>query len=142
MEKGGFVYILSSKGKRLYAGVTSRLRVRVAQHKEKKDPKSFTARYNIDQLVYYETFGTIQGAIDREKAIKDMKRLVKIRMIVSVNPTWRDLSEDWGMPTEPFDESRLRPPVTFQESQDKNKYGDSEPSAQNDGRYRRPGGCS
>jgi putative endonuclease len=113
MEKGGFVYILSSKGKRLYTGVTSQLQVRVTQHKEKRDPKSFSARYNIDQLVYYEIFGTIAGAINREKAIKDMHRIAKIRMIVAVNPTWRDLSEDWGKPTEPFDESKLRPPVTF-----------------------------
>jgi putative endonuclease len=130
MEKGGFVYILSSKGKRLYTGVTSQLRVRVNQHKEKKDPKSFTARYNIDQLVYYETFGTITGAINREKAIKDMHRLAKIRMIVSVNPDWRDLSEDFDKPVPPFDESQLRPPVTFARTKD--KYGDSEPAAQND----------
>jgi putative endonuclease len=130
MEKGGFVYILSSKGKRLYTGVTSQLWVRVNQHKEKKSPTSFTARYNIDQLVYYEIFGTIEGAIAREKAIKDMHRIAKIRMIVSVNPTWRDLSEDWGKATPPFEESKLRPPATFPQAQ--GKYGDSEPAAQND----------
>ena len=113
MEKGGYVYILSSKGKRLYTGVTSQLRLRVIQHKTKKDPKSFTARYNIDQLVYYEIFGTIEDAIAREKAIKDMHRIAKIRLIVSVNPTWRDLSEDWGKPVPPFDESRMRSPTTF-----------------------------
>ena len=120
MEKGGFVYILSSRGKRLYTAVTSQLRVRLTQHKQKKDRKSFTARYNIDRLVYYESFGTIEGAINREKAIKDMHRIAKIRMIVSVNPDWRDLSEDWGKPAEPFDESRLRTPGTFADSQ--NKY--------------------
>ena|SRR5450631_2558762 len=113
MEKGGYVYILSSKGKRLYTGVTSQLQVRVVQHKEKKDPKSFTARYNIDQLVYYEVFGTISEAIAREKAIKDMDRIVKIRLIVALNPTWQDLSEDWGKPMPPFDESKLRPPTAF-----------------------------
>jgi putative endonuclease len=113
MEKGGYVYILSSKGKRLYTGVTSKLRVRVVQHKEKKDPKSFTARYNINQLVYYEAFATIGEAIAREKAIKDIDRIAKIRLIVSGNPTWRDLSEDWGKPTAPFDESQLRAPTTF-----------------------------
>ena len=113
MEKGGFVYILSSKGKRLYTGVTSQLQVRVVQHKTKKDPKSFTARYNIDQLVYYEIFGTIEAAIAREKAIKDMHRIAKIRLIVSANPTWRDLSEDWGKPVPPFDEAQLRAPTMF-----------------------------
>ena len=132
MEKGGFVYILSSKGKRLYTGVTSQLRVRVLQHKEKRDPKSFTARYNIDQLVYYEFYATIEGAIAREKAIKDMHRIAKIRMIVSMNPNWRDLSEDFGKPVRPFDESRLRPPTGFPGAQD--KYRDSEPKAQNDER--------
>jgi putative endonuclease len=113
MEKGGFVYILSSKGKRLYTGVAAQLRVRVNEHKNRKDPTSFTARYNIDQLVYYETFGRIEDAINREKAIKDMHRIAKIQMIVSVNPDWRDLSQDWGRPTKPFDESRLRKPSTF-----------------------------
>jgi putative endonuclease len=113
MEKGGYVYILSSKGKRLYTGVTSQLQLRVVQHKEKKDPKSFTARYNVNQLVYHEAFGTIGEAIAREKAIKDMHRIAKIRLIVSVNPTWRDLSEDWGKPIPPFDESKLKAPTTF-----------------------------
>jgi putative endonuclease len=113
MEKGGYVYILSSKGKRLYTGVTSQLQVRVIQHKSKKDSDSFTARYNVDQLVYYEVFGTIGEAIAREKAIKDMHRIAKIRLIVSVNPTWRDLSDDWGKPILPFDESKLGPPTTF-----------------------------
>ena len=70
MTEGGYTYILSSKGKRLYTGVTSQLQIRVAQHKAKKNPNSFTSRYNIDQLVYYEAFGTIGEAIARESAIK------------------------------------------------------------------------
>jgi putative endonuclease len=113
MEKGGYVYILSSKGRRLYTGVTSRLQVRVAEHKTKKHPESFTARYNIDRLVYYEQFGTIGEAIARESAIKNMHRSRKIEMILARNRFWQDLSEAWGKPTEPFDESKLRPPETF-----------------------------
>jgi putative endonuclease len=113
MTKGGYTYILSSKGKRLYTGVTSELRIRVTQHKEKKNPNSFTSRYNIDQLVYYEGFETIGEAIARESAIKNMHRLQKIQLIVSLNPAWRDLSEDWGKPITPFDESQLKPPTTF-----------------------------
>jgi putative endonuclease len=113
MAKGGYAYILSSKGKRLYTGVTSQLQIRVTQHKEKKDPNSFTARYNIDQLVYYEAFGDISEAIARESAIKNMHRLKKIQLIVSVNPDWRDLSEDWGKPMKPFDESQMKPPTGF-----------------------------
>jgi putative endonuclease len=48
MTQGGYTYILSSKGKRLYTGVTAQLQFRVTQHKTKKNPNSFAARYNID----------------------------------------------------------------------------------------------
>ena len=78
-EKGGYVYILSSKGRRLYTGVTSDLRVRVNQHKARKHPDAFTARYNIDQLVYYEVFDSINQAIARETSIKNMGRQQKIQ---------------------------------------------------------------
>jgi putative endonuclease len=54
MSKAGYVYILASKGRRLYTGVTSELRIRVKQHRKKADPACFTARYNINMLVYYE----------------------------------------------------------------------------------------
>ena len=113
MEKGGYVYILSSKGRRLYTGVTAQLQIRVAQHKSKKDPNSFTARYNIDQLVYYEHYADIGEAIARESMIKNMHRSRKIEMILAVNRHWRDLSEPWGKPAPPFDESKLRKPETF-----------------------------
>ena len=109
----GYVYILSSKGKRLYAGVTSQLQIRVSQHKSKAHPDSFTARYNIDRLVYYECYPTMLQAIARETAIKNLHRLQKIQLIVSRNPDWRDLSEPWGKPAAPFDETKLRPPTTF-----------------------------
>lgn len=64
--KGGYTYILASKGRRLYTGVTAQLRLRVRQHKSKSDCTCFTARYNIDRLVYYEAFETITEAIARE----------------------------------------------------------------------------
>ena len=85
----------------------------MAQHKDRKSPDSFASRYNIDRLVYFEAFATILEVIARESAIKNMERIKKIRMIVAENPTWRDLSEDWGKPIEPFDESKLRPPTKF-----------------------------
>jgi putative endonuclease len=113
MDTGGYVYILASKGKRLYVGVTAQLQIRVSQHRARKDPKSFTARYNIDQLVYYEAFASIGEAIARESTIKSMHRLEKVQLIVSVNPEWRDLNADWGKPMQPFDESKMRPPVGF-----------------------------
>ncbi len=121
MEKGGYVYILSSKGRRLYTGVTSQLQFRVAQHKSKKHPDSFTARYNIDRLVYYECFETIGEAIARESMIKNMHRSRKIEMVLAVNRHWRDLSEPWGKPIEPFDESKLRKPVTFESDRDNDR---------------------
>ena len=113
MEKGGYVYILSSKGKRLYTGVTSQLQVRVTQHKSKLHPNSFTARYNIDQLVYYEHYATIGDAIARESMIKNMHRSRKIEMILERNRFWQDLSDPWGKPTPPSDERNLRVPETF-----------------------------
>jgi putative endonuclease len=58
----------------------------------------FTARYNIDRLVWYHTFGDIRDAIAREKQLKGWRREKKIRLIESQNPTWQDLSEEWGQP--------------------------------------------
>ncbi len=113
MEKGGYVYILANGFKRLYTGVTAELYLRVMQHKAKKNPTSFTARYNVDQLVYYEGFGRIEEAITRESQIKNMHRIQKIALIVALNPTWRDLSADWGKQAPAFDESKLRTPETF-----------------------------
>ena len=113
MDKGGYVYIMASKGKRLYTGVTPELRIRVKQHKNKVHPSSHTARYNIDQLVYFEAFETINEAIARESAIKNMHRIEKVKVIVAMNPDWADLSLVWDKPAEPFDESRMRKPETF-----------------------------
>ena len=108
-----YVYILANTFHRLYAGVTNDIMVRVKQHKSADDPKSFTARYSIDKLVYFERFQYINDAIAREKEIKGWLRAKKIALIVQRNPTWRDLSEDWGKPMEPFDEKKMKPPVTF-----------------------------
>jgi putative endonuclease len=108
-----FVYILANTFHRLYTGVTNGLMVRVKQHKEKRDPKSFTARYGIDRLVYFERFQYVEEAIAREMQIKGWLRVKKIALIVKHNPTWRDLSEDWGKTMKPFDEGKMRPPVTF-----------------------------
>ena len=112
-EKGGYTYILASKGRRLYTGVTAQLRLRVRQHKSKSDCTCFTAHYNIDRLVYYEAFETITEAIARESRIKNMGRTEKVQLIVSRNRTWRDLSEDWDKPLQPYDETKLRIPATF-----------------------------
>jgi putative endonuclease len=99
-----YVYILASTFQRLYIGITTDLETRVLQHKNHKRPDSFTARYNINKLVYFERFSFITSAIAREKQLKRWSRIKKIRLIVAQNPTWQDLSEEWGKPIPPFRE--------------------------------------
>jgi len=108
-----YVYILASTFQRLYTGVTNGLMSRISQHKTGKNSGSFTAKYRIHKLVYFERFQYINDAIRREKEIKGWIRERKIALIVKQNPTWRDLSEDWGKPMEPFDERKMKPPVTY-----------------------------
>jgi putative endonuclease len=91
---GGHVYIMCSMNNTtLYAGVTSNLAARVAQHKEKKYPNSFTAKYNCVKLVYYKWFDTIMEAIAEEKRIKGGSRKKKEILINSMNREWKDLYE-------------------------------------------------
>ncbi|WP_424964144.1 GIY-YIG nuclease family protein [Ekhidna sp.] len=95
MERGGVVYILTNRSNTtLYVGATSDLYPRIVEHREKKYPGSFTARYNISKLVYYEALPTITEAIDREKQLKGGSRKKKEDLINSVNPKWRDLFDD------------------------------------------------
>jgi len=89
-----YVYILACNSRRVYIGVTNNLVRRVYEHKQKL-VKGFTARYNLDQLVYYESTPDIRAAIQREKQLKNWPRRRKIALIESVNPTWRDLSDCW-----------------------------------------------
>ena len=92
MEKGGYVYILFNKRNgTLYTGVTSDLVRRIYEHKTKFHPNSFSARYTVDKLGYYEEFSTIVDAIAREKQIKAGSRARKICLIESINPNWEDL---------------------------------------------------
>ncbi|CAM3545640.1 GIY-YIG nuclease family protein [Flavobacterium gelidilacus] len=93
--KTGFVYIITNKNNTvLYIGVTSNLPQRIMQHKEKKYKGSFSARYNLDKLVYFEQFPMIGDAIAREKQLKAGNRAAKEKLINSMNPDWRDLYED------------------------------------------------
>ena len=93
--KPGYVYILTNKNNTtLYVGVTAYLKERIQQHKEKHDPKSFTARYNLDKLVYHEAHQMIGDAIGREKQLKAGNRAKKIALIDSVNPEWLDLFDE------------------------------------------------
>ena len=93
--KAGHVYILTNKNNTtLYVGVTAYLKKRITQHKEKINKKSFTARYNLDKLVYYEAHQMIGDAIAREKQLKGGTRAQKIKLIESINPKWKDLFDD------------------------------------------------
>jgi len=78
----------------LYVGVTAYLKERIIQHKEKSDPKSFSARYNLNKLVYYEAFQMIGDAIAREKQLKAGNRARKITLIEAINPEWKDLFDE------------------------------------------------
>ena len=89
-----YVYIITYKNKKvLYTGVTNNLRRRLQEHKNKLNPNSFTARYNVEFLLYYEHFGWIQLAIAREKEIKLMNRDVKEALINTIKPEWNFLNE-------------------------------------------------
>lgn len=94
--KSYHVYILTNKWQTvLYVGVTGNLEGRIAQHKEKVHPKSFTAQYNVNRLVYFEEYGNPLEAIMREKQLKAGPRWRKERLINQNNPSWKDLSEEW-----------------------------------------------
>ncbi len=85
---------MSSLTGTLYVGMTNNLARRVYQHKA-KEIEGFTKRYNIDRLVYFEQFSDVRDAIAREKSVKKWRRNKKIELIKSMNPTWKDLSEEW-----------------------------------------------
>jgi putative endonuclease len=94
MERGGCVYIITNKNNSvLYTGVTSDLKERIYQHKSKHFTSSFTSKYNIEKLVYYNFFSTIEEAISEEKRIKGGNRINKIKLIETKNPLWEDLWE-------------------------------------------------
>jgi len=95
MSKEYYVYIMTNKSRTLYTGVTNDLMRRVYEHKNKLDPNSFTSKYNIRFLVYYESTPSVHMAIAREKQIKGWLRAKKIALIDSMNPEWKDLSEEW-----------------------------------------------
>src|SRR5205823_608711 len=88
-----FVYILASKSRRLYVGVTNDLARRVYSHRA--GFSRFTARYRIIRLVHFETIPHPMQAIAREKQIKGWLRWKKIALIESKNPAWDDLAEGW-----------------------------------------------
>ncbi|HEX4426937.1 MAG TPA: GIY-YIG nuclease family protein [Terriglobales bacterium] len=94
MPHSYYVYIMTNRSKTLYTGVTNNIERRTLEHKQSIKGE-FCACYKIDRLVYFERFGDVRSAIDREKQIKGWLRIKKIALIVSLNPAWKDLSEGW-----------------------------------------------
>ena len=95
MKHGGFVYIITNQYNTvLYTGVTSQLRTRIFEHKTKFYPKSFSAKYNCNKIVWFQFLPYIEEAIEREKQIKAGNRKSKEALINSLNPTWKDLWND------------------------------------------------
>ncbi len=93
MDKQGYVYIFASRRNgTLYIGVTSTLRQRIWQHKEKL-VGGFTKKYGVDRLAYFEVHGDMYDAIVREKQVKKWRRKWKLELIEEQNPNWDDLYE-------------------------------------------------
>ena len=94
-KKEYYIYIMMNKWNTVsYIGITGQLTGRVWQHKQKVN-ESFTKKYNINKLVYYETFDTPSDAIAREKQLKRWSRKKKVELIKKENPEFKDLSKDW-----------------------------------------------
>ena len=89
-----YVYILTNKtGTTMYIGVTKDLVRRMYEHRQKLDPNSFTAKYDIHKLVYYEYTTDVRAAIEREKQLKGWNRARKNKLVETWNPSWQDLYE-------------------------------------------------
>ena len=90
-----YVYILSSRSRNLYVGITNDLVTRVLKHRQRPEG-THTAHYNIHRLVYFERFQYVRSAIARETELKKWRREKKVELIEKVNPTWEALAAGWG----------------------------------------------
>jgi len=88
------VYIMGSLSGTLYIGMTGNLRKRVFEHKFHRI-EGFTDKYQVERLLYRESFDEVQKAINREKQLKGWRRSKKIALIEAVNPHWLDLAREW-----------------------------------------------
>ena|SRR5436190_18061730 len=90
-----WIYILTNKyNTTLYVGATNNLPTRLWEHKTKRNPKCFTAQYNICKLIYYKGFDSMEDALNREKFMKGKTRKWKEALIKTMNDGWKDLTED------------------------------------------------
>jgi putative endonuclease len=133
-----FVYIVASRSRTLYIGITGRLIPRIREHREGTFD-GFTAKYNCNRLVYYERYQYVNQAITREKQLKGWRREKKLALIEKLNPSWIDLSERWWRPVPQYkwthEERRLAelrrryqqnagPSTTLRSAQDDKSVGD------------------
>ncbi len=93
-ESDYYVYMVASRSRTLYIGVSGNLHKRVFEHKRKRF-EGFSSAYECHRLVWFEGFVYVGSAIAREKQLKGWKRAKKIALIEKSNPTWEDLSEPW-----------------------------------------------
>ena len=93
-EKRYYVYMVVSRSRTLYTGVTGDLTGRVIQHRQGLI-EGFTRKYRIHRLVYFEVFRDVRNAIAREKQIKRWRREKKVALIERQNPAWEDLAAPW-----------------------------------------------
>ncbi len=92
-----YVYILASRRNgTLYTGFTNNIQRRIIEHKESIVKTSFTSRYGVIKLVYYEEYSNSHEAFVRERRIKKWKRKWKLELIEAMNPQWKDLAKDWS----------------------------------------------
>ena len=95
------VYFMASKSRVLYIRITNNLERRVYEHQHDLID-GFSMRYRCHRLVYFESYDRVQNAIAREKQLKRWNRTKKVFLIERVNPTWEDLSAEWGQPIRPL----------------------------------------
>ena len=96
-EYNFYVYILTNWNHEvMYIGMTNDLRRRLDEYKNKR-VKGFTAKYNVDKLVYYEHGTDVHAALTREKEIKKWRREKKNNLVMTMNPEWKDLSLEWEL---------------------------------------------
>ena len=98
-----YVYIVASRSRTLYIGVTSEIETRVLQHRNGAF-EGFSKQYNCNRLVWFERHPFVAEANAREKQLKGWSRKKKIGLIERENPAWSDLSEEWGKPIKMFGE--------------------------------------
>ncbi len=89
-----YVYLLASRSRVLYIGMTNHLERRVREHRS-GEVEGFTKKYHVHRLVFFESFHDARTAIAREKQLKGWRREKKVALIAAANPTWEDLAAEW-----------------------------------------------